>query len=129
MKTGNETAAICGLFCGTCPSYPNECGGCLSTHVAPGCDTCGNGFRSCAAGHNVARCFECSGFPCNRLEEFSKRHIVNGICHHEHVIDDLKRMGKIGVPVWVAEQERAHTCPGCGFLIPWFERSCTRCKG
>ena len=129
MKPGNETAAICGLFCGTCPSYPDECGGCLSNRIAPGCDTCGNGFRSCAKEHGITRCFECGEFPCTRLKVFSKKHIVNNICHHEHVIDDLDKMSKIGVETWVKEQTNAYTCPGCGYLIPWFERSCARCNG
>lgn len=128
MKLNDETAAICGLFCGTCPSYPTRCGGCLSSMVAPGCDTCGSGFRDCANAHKVTRCYECGEFPCARLEDFSHRHIVNGICHHEHIIADLCRMREIGVEDWVAEQAQAHTCATCGKLIPWFEHSCPGCK-
>lgn len=128
MNPSIETAAICGLFCGTCPAYPKECEGCLSARVAAGCDNCGNGFRDCAAKHGVSRCFECVDFPCARLENFSKQHIVNGICHHRHVIEDLKSMGEIGVESWVEKQTEAHSCPGCGKLIPWFHTSCPRCK-
>lgn len=128
MKPGNETAAICGLFCGTCPSYPSECGGCLSNRVAPGCDDCGNGFRDCAAAHGVTRCFACEAFPCARLEAFSRRHIVNGICHHAQVIEDLRSMGEIGVEAWVERRTREHTCPACGKLVVWFHHSCPNCK-
>ena len=128
MPIGTETAAICGLFCGTCPSYPVECGGCLSARVAPGCDVCGNGFRDCADAHGVTRCFECGKFPCARLEAFRKKHIVNGICHHQHVIDDLRRMKEAGVNTWVAEQAQAHTCPSCNKLIPWMNCTCPRCQ-
>ena len=128
MKLGTETAAICGLFCGTCPSYPEECGGCLSTRAAPGCDTCGNGFRDCAKARGVTRCHECCEFPCARLEAFRKQHIVNGICHHASVIDDLRRMGEVGVEAWVDEQTGAHTCQSCGTLVPWFERGCPQCR-
>lgn len=129
MSVGNETAAICGLFCGTCPSYPDICGGCLSTRVAPGCDDCGSGFRDCANAHGVTRCYECTAFPCTRLEKFSHRHIENGVCHHAHVISDLRRMKEAGVDVWVAQQTAARTCPTCGKLIPWFVHNCPVCYG
>lgn len=128
MKPGIETAAICGLFCGTCPSYPKGCGGCLSDNVAPGCDTCGSGFRDCANLHHVIRCHECREFPCARLKSFSKKHIVNGICHHAHIMDDLTKMQEICVEAWVESQTDAHTCKSCGQLIPWFEKICPRCE-
>lgn len=125
---GNETAAICGLFCGTCPSYPCECEGCLSSKVAPECSICRHGFRDCSKLHNVTRCHECIEFPCDRLKEFSKMHIVNGICHHEHVIDDLNEMREIGEQAWVAKQVEEHTCSKCASIIPWTERTCPSCK-
>lgn len=121
---GTETAAICGLFCGTCPSYPEECLGCLSDKVAAGCDLCPNGFRDCASSKGVTRCYECAEFPCGRLEDFSKRHIVNGICHHAKVIEDLESMKEMGLNEWVQGQTEAHTCPQCQKLIPWFSEDC-----
>ena len=33
-------ASICGLFCGACPSFPDECHGCLSDFVREGCKNC-----------------------------------------------------------------------------------------
>lgn len=127
MNPNNEAVAICGLFCGTCPSYPNECEGCLSKKVAADCQSCGNGFRDCAKLHTVTRCYECIEFPCERLTAFSKKHIVNDICHHAHIIDDLEKMKSIGVDLWVKEQTAAHTCSICGELIPWYENCCPRC--
>lgn len=127
MKPGNETAAICGLFCGTCPYYPNKCEGCLSTKVASGCDTCENGFRDCAKLHKITRCHECGEFPCKRLEQFSTKHIVNGIYHHACVIDDLQKIQEIGIDAWVTEQTQTHTCPTCGNIIPWYEQDCPQC--
>lgn len=123
-----DTAAICGLFCGTCPSYPAQCEGCLSEKVAADCASCSNGFRDCAALHKVTRCGECGEFPCERLEAFSKKHIVNGICHHAHVIDNLYEMRQIGAEAWAEKQLRENTCPACGELTPWYERECPRCK-
>ena len=53
-----KCAAICGLFCGTCPSYPDECQGCLSDKLRGDCVECSMGFRACAEEHGVVRCNE-----------------------------------------------------------------------
>lgn len=123
-----ETAAICGLFCGTCPCYPEDCHGCLSDKLTPACTVCGNGFRTCAKEHGVERCYECAEFPCGRLEEFQKHHFCNGIGHHEQVISDLKEMGEGGVDKWVEKQTKQHTCEKCGELIYWYDVHTHVCK-
>ncbi len=132
MKPDEKTAAICGLFCGTCPSYPDDCHGCLSDKLAAHCITCSNGFRDCARSHKVTRCYECAEFPCDRLKAFSGTHVVNGVGHHENVIRDLAEMKQQGVRAWVARQTEEHTCPTCARLIPWFEKkshACGRIQG
>lgn len=128
MKDKNPAAAICGLYCGTCPAFGADCDGCLSDRVAPGCDVCLNGFRECAAAHKAARCYECAEFPCQRLKAFSKRHYVNGIGHHVHVIEDLQTMKDIGVGAWTDRQREEHTCKNCGKSILWYERGCPDCR-
>ena len=123
MRIPDEnTAAICGLFCGTCPDYPENCHGCLSDKLRGDCVACTPGFRTCAKEHGVKRCFACSRFPCERLVAFSKVHIVNGICHHENIITDLRQMKQTGVESWVAAQTARHTCPQCGELMWWCEK-------
>ena len=128
MKLSNETVGICGLFCGTCQAFPQYCDGCLSDRVAAPCVQCSHGFRDCAKEHQVTWCWECADFPCERLKQFSKEHIVNGICHHEHIIEDLNFMKTHGVENWVDKQVQAHTCQQCGSLIVWFEQECPNCK-
>lgn len=127
MVPDEKTAAICGLFCGICPFYPEQCHGCLSDKLTAHCVTCPNGFRDCAAEHGVIRCYECEGFPCGRLQEFSRHHIENGICHHAEVIPDLQRMKRDGVATWVEEKTREYTCPRCGELIYWMEKNSHQC--
>ena len=115
-------ASICGLFCGACPAFPNECHGCFSDYVREGCKGCADhGFLECATSHNVLRCYECEDFPCKKLEEFSSRPIINGICNHANVISDSMRMKEIGIPQWIEEKIKEHKCPKCGNLINWFE--------
>ena len=122
-----DTAGICGLFCGTCAFFGTECDGCLSDRVAPFCADCRHGFRTCSAAHGITRCHECGEFPCARLEEFSKIHIEHGVCHHTHVIDDLRFMRERGVEAWVEKQTQEHTCPKCGKLIIWYAQKCPDC--
>ena len=122
-----KTAAICGLFCETCPKFPAECEGCLSEKLAPHCRECAYGFRECAAEHGITRCFECPSFPCERLERFKDAHIVNGISHHEKVIEDLQYMRDVGVGKWVARKREESRCRTCGALILWHERDTHTC--
>lgn len=127
MIPNNETAAICGLFCGTCPCYPASCHGCLSNTLAPHCKTCPQGFRDCAAAYEVTRCFECQAFPCERLHQFSQEHYQNGIGHHEHIISDLTDMKHYGVDTWVSRKTEAATCPHCGQLVYWYDKNTHKC--
>ena len=127
-KPDEKAVGICGLFCGTCQCYADSCDGCLSDRLNEYCAKCHWGFRTCSAQHGVTWCWECPEFPCGRLEHFSTQHIVNGICHHAHVIEDLQKMKDAGgVAQWVEEQTAAHTCPACGELVIWYESACPDC--
>jgi len=123
-----RTAAICGLFCETCPQYPVDCEGCLSDKLAPHCRDCKHGFRDCAREKGVTRCFECNEFPCERLERFKHVHVVNGISHHEQVVEDLQYMKDFGVEKWVAEKREENRCMKCGSLILWHEKHTHTCS-
>ncbi|NMS91366.1 DUF3795 domain-containing protein [Clostridioides difficile] len=128
MKPCENTAAICGLFCGTCPEYPKNCHGCLSDNVNVECSTCDHGFRDCSELNNVTRCYECDKFPCDRLHDFKNKHIVNGICHHKNVINNLQYMKENSVPKWIEKQITENTCPNCNKLIVWFDKDTHKCK-
>lgn len=150
-KDLSKLVGICGLYCGTCPSYlayrKNDieymerrsqkegysldelrCDGCLSDKVAAHCKDCRHGFRTCAAEKQVNWCFECDEFPCQRLIDFTGVHVVNGISHHEHIIDDLQYMKKHGIEEWVKTQDKAARCSGCGEVLYWFDHECPDCK-
>lgn len=128
MKPNKLTAAICGLFCGTCPCYPNDCHGCLSEKLTAHCITCPNGFRDCAKNNNVIRCYECKNFPCEKLDHFSKDHWQNGLCHHAEVIVNLAYMQEHGIDAWVQKQTADNTCEKCGRLIYWFDKENHICE-
>ena len=130
INNPKEAVGICGLFCGTCPSFADGvCRGCLSDQVRGDCVKCSHGFRDCAKRHSVTWCYECPEFPCVRLEKFKDAHVVNGISHHEHIMEYVARQREIGIEAWVKEQEKTHACPVCGELIVWCERECRHCGG
>ena len=141
---------ICGLYCGTCPIYlahrkndidqlrklseetgvPIEkiyCDGCLSSNVFSRCADCRHGFRQCAIENKVTWCFQCPHFPCKRLSDFRDAHVVDGISHHAHVIDDLQSMKEQGIEKWVERQSREARCSKCGTVLYWFARECSKC--
>jgi hypothetical protein len=105
-----------------------RCDGCLSDNVAAHCKDCRHGFRTCAAEKKVNWCFECDSFPCQRLKGFRGVHVVNGISHHEHVIEDLQYLKKYGIEAWVKAQDEAARCSKCGEILYWFDRECPNCK-
>lgn len=149
-KNTTNLAGIYGLYCGTCPNYlayqeddqvqlqkisqatglPVEkirCDGCLSDILMPHCIECRHGFRKCSAEKKVTWCFQCPEFPCQRLSNFKNVHIVDGISHHEHVIDELQYMKGHGIEEWAQKQDKAGRCPQCGKMLYWFARECPGC--
>ncbi len=125
-QVDENTAAICGLFCGDCGLYRNECYGCFSDKVAEHCVDCD--FRDCAKEHKVVRCYECKEFPCKKLKSFSTEHWENGICHHANVVSDLEYMKDHGVRTWVEKKIIESTCPYCGEVIYWYDKDTHTCK-
>ena len=124
----NKVVGICGLFCETCPTFADgNCKGCLSDYVAEHCVICKHGFRDCVKKHGIVRCSECGEFPCERLRLFKDCHIVDGISHHEHIIDYVREQRDIGVEAWAEEQEILNACPVCGTMNVWCERTCRGC--
>jgi hypothetical protein len=141
---------ICGIYCGDCPSYlahrMNDvaelearakrtgftleevcCDGCHSDKVMPSCLECGHGFRQCAREHQVTWCFECSDFPCQRLEDFKYIHIENGISHHEHLVKELFYLRENGIDAWLEKKALEAKCTQCGKRVYWCTRWCPNC--
>lgn len=123
MKRKPDTycSAICGLFCGACPAYPEECHGCRSDFVREVCKQCHNGFRECSKKNGVSGCEDCAQFPCERLLNFSKGPIINGVNNHKRVIQDLQSRKELGVEKWLEAQIEYYTDEQTGKLKTWYE--------
>ena len=149
-KDAWKLVGICGIYCGTCPSYLAQqendlaelekrarernftieevrCDGCHSDNVMPTCVECRHGFRQCAREHGVTWCFECPDFPCQRLEGFRHVHIENGISHHEHLIEELQYIKDHSQEEWLEKMDREGRCPQCGKRLYWHTRVCPDC--
>jgi hypothetical protein len=149
-KDAWKLVGICGIYCGTCPSYLAQqendmaelekrarernftieevrCDGCHSDNLMPTCVECRHGFRQCAREHGVTWCFECPDFPCQRLEDFKHVHIENGISHHEHLIEELQYIKDHGLEAGLEKMDREGRCPQCGKRLYWHTRVCPDC--
>lgn len=149
-KEAWKLVGICGIYCGTCPSYLTHqendiaelekraremnftieevrCDGCHSDNLMPTCVECRHGFRQCAREHGITWCFECPDFPCQRLEDFKHIHIVDGISHHEHLVEELQYIKDHSMEAWLEKMDREGRCPQCGRRLYWFVRDCPDC--
>jgi len=149
-KEAWKLVGICGIYCGTCPSYLAQqendiaelekraremnftieevrCDGCHSDNLMPTCVECRHGFRQCAREHGITWCFECPDFPCQRLEDFKHIHIVDGISHHEHLVEELQYIKDHSMEAWLEKMDREGRCPQCGRRLYWFVRDCPDC--
>ena len=147
----DRLAAICGLYCGACTLYvayveenfgelkelaetplpvkfkvPAErlvCEGCYSSILMPWSDC---EFRKCSLEKGVKYCFECKEFPCERLYEFERQKESHLLCHAP-LVQNLREMRKIGVKMWLEEQERLWRCTRCAGRLHWLSKACPKC--
>lgn len=103
-KSGNLFAR-CGLYCGNCILYVERkecdgcgcnCGNCRASHCAQSCK-----IFPCTEDKKLTSCADCAEFPCTQLIQFCYDPIWRS---HLPVIENLRRVKKIGVQKWLAEQ-------------------------
>lgn len=143
--------ATCGLYCGACEMYRAvhddnkekqqalvqafnarggkfvlsdlECDGCLAGgRLSPWCRKCN--IKSCAKRRpGEAICSsDCSDFPCQQLIEFEKQ-----MPHHAEVVDNLRRLEKVGIKKHASQEEKRWLCPECKTPLAWYYKTCYKC--
>ena len=99
--------SVCGLNCALCKMVEKgECQGCrgpLDQHWSPDCE-----FLPCAKAKEHRYCFQCDGFPCQKLQAFA----ADGYEHHRLAVENMKKMRELGLEKWIAEQQKPMFCPG-----------------
>ena len=127
-------AAPCGFYCGTCRHYLARAKGLLKEkNLKHGCKGCRIQDKNCAfikkdcaltRKHEIEFCFECDNFPCENLIKLNQRHYRDD---NLRMIDDLRRIKKIGAKQWLKEQEEKWRCPKCGGNICVMDGECYDC--
>ncbi|UOO37647.1 DUF3795 domain-containing protein [Oscillospiraceae bacterium CM] len=95
--------SLCGLNCGLCPRYQSK-----SASRCPGCG--GQDFHlkhpscaviACSQKHdNVAYCFQCAAYPCERYQKQSDK---DSFITYRHVISDLEKARVKGIEAYMKE--------------------------
>jgi hypothetical protein len=144
--------AACGLYCGACEMYRAyrnndesklnylaqgfsargmkitaddlKCDGCLAGgRLTPWCKTCE--MKLCAK-HKPGELWcssKCPDFPCKALSDFANM----GVTHHIEIIDNLRRLEKVGIKKHAEQEEKRWLCPQCQTPLAWYDQTCHKC--
>lgn len=150
MKRENLIAA-CGLYCGACEMYRAvhdnneakqqsliqafnsrggkftladlECDGCLAGgRLSPWCRECN--IKLCVKlkpGETICSA-DCPDFPCSILIDFTK-----SMPHHAEVVDNLRRLHKVGIKKHAEQEEKRWLCLQCKTPMSWYYKKCPKC--
>ena len=98
----NDLASPCGLYCGECLYYKNQCQGCVPSGGKPSWGKCRT--YACTVEKKVEHCGECTEFPCNRfLNQYSRE---LGPWRVFYKAGQLVYRKKIGTTLWIKEKSR-----------------------
>ena len=89
-------AGFCGDFCGKCPNYPDECGGCIPTEHM-GCH-----FVGCCLAKGIGHCGLCEAFPCEKLRDFVPDDRPG--CPPGYHVEELRKRTEMGTDAWLSQQ-------------------------
>jgi len=126
-----DLIAPCGMNCALCISHfgfimsgekRESCPGCRirnknCTWVKKGCDNLSKGL--------VKFCYECEKFPCERLKKLDSSYRKK---YGMSMVDNLKKIEKIGIKKFVESEEKKWKCPNCDGLICVHTKKCYNCK-
>jgi hypothetical protein len=142
MQVNSDT--YCGIYCGACsvaiygvtgradgfvacctgvPRSALTCDGCKSEKVYAGCRVCP--FRSCAEERGVARCVECSDYPCTAYKRWQSA--TRFLPHVGEAAPSLDSIAREGYDSWLSSQEQRWSCPTCGEHFSWYAATCAGC--
>ena len=136
-------AAPCGLYCGNCSIFRSyfdrnrekaealgKTSRCKPDQVrCSGCRTpakfCWSGdceFKTCTSKKAIQFCYECDGFPCDKIREFAK-----SSPDHRQIWDNFDRMKAVGWRQWLREHDDRWRCKVCRAKLDFYESQCPIC--
>ena len=132
-----ELIAPCGMNCGICIAFfgytmkgskrKHPCFGCRSrdeksldrskcAFIKKHCDSLAN--------ERIDYCFECAGFPCEKLETLDKRYMDK---YGMSVIENLRYIQTNGIKQFLKNEEERWKCPTCNGVICVHNKTCYTC--
>jgi hypothetical protein len=134
MERHAELVAPCGMNCGVCSSYLAGTRTIKNLGVGmPYCRGCRPGNKSCAFLKKKCRlltegtvkfCYECPGFPCDRLVALDKRYRER---YHMSMLGNLAFIKDKGTDAFLQKEKEKWQCPGCGGTISCHNGICFDC--
>lgn len=126
-----DSMGPCGVYCGACPSFQVSCNGCGSEDRNQkrtskwGCKI----RKCCIEEKKLESCYKCNEFPCkSKLLKLSKSHLDDRKFKYRHeLLDNLKRIEKLGTQSWLKEQKAKWQCPKCPGTIKFYLYKCSSC--
>ncbi len=126
----NSLIAPCGMNCGICLAYlrkKNICYGCRIDRgeKSKSCSCCI--IKNCGllAKTQSKFCFDCSKYPCTRLNQLDKRYRTR---YKMSMIENLENIKNIGLDRFVDSEIERWSCSSCGALICVHRGICSSCK-
>jgi hypothetical protein len=129
-----ELIAPCGMNCAICSAYLAYQHDVRSKGIGmPSCIGCRPRDRQCAflkkgcellLADKVTYCYECSGFPCERLERLDRRYRTR---FRMSMIQNLEYIRDNGINKFLVKEQEKWECPECGGLICCHNGLCFRC--
>ena len=142
----------CGLYCGICTMYrayhdrnlslwqetpvnfrkqigleevdfkDMACEGCRSALPFKYCADCN--IRKCVLeDKGLDWCYQCESFPCQMLLDFQSYWRMP-------VVENLRQIQKLGLDIWLKQQDEKWRCSQCGTKLHWFSFGiCPGCGG
>ncbi len=135
LQQKEELIAPCGMNCGICAGYlalrhdlkskgirMPYCAGCRPrgkrcSFLKKRCDLLLNG--------RVKYCYECKGFPCERLQRIDKRYRTH---FRMSMIENLEFIKKNGIAKFINREKKKWKCPKCGGIICCHNGLCFDCE-
>ncbi|MHC1771177.1 MAG: DUF3795 domain-containing protein [Flexilinea sp.] len=122
--------AACGMNCGICIAYLREkkpCSGCNGTNVNKTLHCIQCVIKNCQliSESKNGFCYECSKFPCLRLQQLDKRYRTK---YNMSMIDNLNMIKSDGMQKFLENEKKRWTCTNCGGVICVHKSFCISCK-
>lgn len=135
MQKGKFTPdliAPCGMNCGICVAFFGyTLKGGKRKHPSSSYRTrdsqCAFLKKQCSrlATEQIEYCFECSGFPCEKLKTLDKRYRDK---YGMSMIENLRQVQAYGIKQFLKNEQERWKCPVCGGIVCVNNKTCYTCN-